>query len=72
MNLLDYEVTSIRTVFDKVKSMAADKGVQVVESELVGLAPAAAIDAALAKHIQLPKFDAKEQVVEAKLAAMGG
>ncbi len=29
------------------------------------------IDAALAAHIQLPKFDAKEQVVESKLAAMG-
>lgn len=72
MNLLDYEVTSIRTVFDKVKEMAAARSVQVAESELVGLAPAAAIDAALAKHIRLPGFDAKEQVVEAKLAAMGG
>jgi glutamate formiminotransferase len=71
MNLLDFEVTSIRTVYDKVAAMAAEKGVQVAESELVGLAPAAAIDAALAQHIRLPKFDAKEQVVEAKLAAMG-
>jgi hypothetical protein len=43
----------------------------VLESELIGLAPAAAIDAALAKHILLPKFDPKEQVVEGKLAAMG-
>ena len=72
MNLLDYEVTSIRTVFDAVAKLAAEKGVQVAESELIGLAPAAAIDAALAKHIQLPTFDAKEQVVEAKLAALGG
>jgi glutamate formiminotransferase len=71
MNLLDYEITSIRTVFDKVAAMAKECGVAVAESELVGLAPAAAIDAALAKHIQLPKFDAKEQVVESKLAAMG-
>lgn len=70
MNLLDYEITSIRTVFDKVRALAKDRGVAVAESELVGLAPAAAIDAALAKHIQLPKFDAKEQVVEAKLASM--
>jgi glutamate formiminotransferase len=71
MNLLDFETTSIRTVFDKVAELAMARGVQVAESELVGLAPAAAIDQALAKHIQLPKFDAKEQVVEAKLAAMG-
>ncbi|MBL8755009.1 MAG: glutamate formimidoyltransferase [Planctomycetes bacterium] len=72
MNLLDFEVTSIRTVFDKVAELAAAKGVQVAESELVGLAPAAAIDAAVAAHVKLPKFDAKEQVVEGKLAAMGG
>ena len=74
MNLLDYEVTSIRTVFDRVAALAKEKGVEVAESELIGLAPAAAIDAALAKHIQLPKFDPKEQVVEEKLrcAASGG
>jgi glutamate formiminotransferase len=70
MNLLDHEVTPIRTVFDKVKELAAQRGVQVLESELVGLAPAAAIDAELARHVQLPRFDPKEQVVEAKLAAM--
>lgn len=72
MNLLDYEVTSIRTVFDAVAKMAAAKGVQVAESELVGLAPAAAIDAATARHVRLPRFDPEEQVVEAKLAALGG
>lgn len=72
MNLLDFETTSIRTVYDKVAELAAQKGVQVAESELVGLAPAAAIDAALAKHIRLPKFEAREQVVESKLAALGG
>jgi len=72
MNLLDYEVTSIRTAFDAVAKLAAAKGVKVAESELIGLAPAAAIDAATAKHIQLPKFDPQEQVVESKLAAMGG
>ncbi len=72
MNLLDFEVTSIRVVFDKVKALAAERGVQVAASELVGLAPAAAIDAALAKHVQLPDFDPAQQVVESKLAAMGG
>lgn len=72
MNLLDYEVTSIRTVFDKVAELAAQRGVQVAESELVGLAPAAAIDAALAKHIRLPAFDPQQHVVEGKLRAIGG
>ena len=69
MNLLDYAVTSIRSVFDKVAELAHARGVQVAESELVGLAPAAAIDAELAAHIRLPGFDPSRQVVEAKLAA---
>jgi len=72
MNLLDYETTSIRTVFDATAKMAAAKGVEVAESELVGLAPAAALDAATAAHIQLPKFDPKQQIVERKLEALGG
>lgn len=69
MNLLDYQTTSIRTVFDKVAELAQERGVEVVESELVGLAPAAALDAALAKHIRLPRFVPEQQIVEAKLAA---
>ncbi|MCR9245763.1 MAG: glutamate formimidoyltransferase [bacterium] len=69
MNLLDFETTSIRTVFDKVAELASQKGVEVAESELIGLAPAAAIDADLAAHIKLPSFDPAQQVVEAKLAA---
>jgi glutamate formiminotransferase len=71
MNLLDYEVTSIRTVYDAVAKMASAKGVEVAESELIGLAPAAAIDAALAQHIRLPGFDPTVQVVERKLGVMG-
>jgi glutamate formiminotransferase len=72
MNLLDFATTSIRTVFDRVAELAKAKGVDVAESELIGLAPAAAIDAATAQHIRLPKFVPAEQVVEARLAALGG
>lgn len=70
MNLLDFEVTSIRTVYDRVAELAAARGVAVVESELIGLAPAAALDAALARHIRLPRFDERQQIIEARLAAM--
>ena len=69
MNLLDFETTSIRTVFDKVAELAKARGVEVAESELIGLAPAAAIDAATARHILLPTFDPAQQIVEGKLAA---
>src|SRR5690606_7635983 len=72
MNLLDFETTSIRTVFDKVAELARARGVEVVESELIGFAPAAALDAAIAQHVKLPRFVPEEQIVEARLAALGG
>lgn len=72
MNLLDYQVTSIRRVFDEVMSRARALGVDVAESELVGLAPAAALDAVTAAHVQLRDFDPARQIVEQKLAASGG
>jgi glutamate formiminotransferase len=71
MNLLDFQVTSIRRVFDEVAARAQARGVEVAESELVGLAPAAALDAATAAHVRLPAFDPKQQIVEEKLRSMG-
>ncbi|MCC6673197.1 MAG: glutamate formimidoyltransferase [Planctomycetes bacterium] len=71
MNLLDFRRTSIRTVFDAVAKLAAAAGVSVAESELVGLVPAAAIDAAMARHVLLRSFDRRKQVVEERLAAEG-
>jgi glutamate formiminotransferase len=58
-------------VYDAVAKMASAKGVEVAESELIGLAPAAAIDAALAQQIRLPGFDPTVQVVERKMGVMG-
>lgn len=71
MNLLDFEVTSVRTVFDEVKRLADAAQVSIVESELVGLIPAAAIDTQTAAHVLLRDFDPGQQVVEARLKAQG-
>lgn len=71
MNLLDFNVTGIRKVYDEVAARAKAAGVEVVESELVGLLPAAAIDADLARHIRLRSFDPAVQVVEERLRAAG-
>ena len=43
MNLTNYEKTPIFRVFDLVKREAERYGVQVLESEIVGLVPAAAL-----------------------------
>ena len=71
MNLLDYNVTSIRRVFDEVAAKAEAAGVAIEESELVGLVPAAAMDSETATHVKLQGFDQELQVVEARLKAAG-
>jgi glutamate formiminotransferase len=49
MNLLDFAVTPMWQVFEAVRDRAAEEGVRIRESELIGLAPVAAFDA-VAKH----------------------
>ena len=46
INLTDYEVTSLHDVFDACREEAAVRGMRVTGSELVGLAPKAALLAA--------------------------
>ncbi|MEA2609116.1 MAG: glutamate formiminotransferase / 5-formyltetrahydrofolate cyclo-ligase [Chloroflexota bacterium] len=43
MNLLDFAVTPLWLVWDMVREIAAEDGVQLAESELIGLAPVAAL-----------------------------
>jgi glutamate formiminotransferase / 5-formyltetrahydrofolate cyclo-ligase len=43
MNLLDFSVTPMWLVFDTVRELAAEDGVEPAESELIGLAPLAAL-----------------------------
>ena len=59
MNLADYEVTSIRTVFDAVKERAAGHGVDILESELIGLIPGAALEGVTAEYLKLLDFSEK-------------
>jgi glutamate formiminotransferase len=44
MNLLDFATTPMWRVFDEVARLAAEEGVGIRESELIGLAPQAAFD----------------------------
>ena len=44
MNLLDFHATPMWRVFDEVARLAAEEGVGIRESELIGLAPQAAFD----------------------------
>jgi glutamate formiminotransferase len=66
MNLTNYEKTPIFRVFETVKREAERYGVTILESEIVGLIPAAALNATAAFYLQIAGFKA-DQVLENKL-----
>jgi hypothetical protein len=43
MNLLDFSVTPIWLAWETVRDVAAEDGIELAESELIGLAPLAAL-----------------------------
>jgi glutamate formiminotransferase len=69
MNLTNYEKTPIFRVFEMVKREAERYGVSVLESEIVGLIPSAALTAAAQFYLQIEGFNA-EQVLENKLRGL--
>jgi glutamate formiminotransferase len=66
MNLTDFETTPLHRAFEEVKHEAAKYGVAVLDSEIVGLVPAAAVAAAAAAYLQIDGFR-PSQVLEHKL-----
>jgi glutamate formiminotransferase len=68
MNLTNYEKTPIFRVFEVVKREAERYGVSILESEIVGLVPAAALHATAEYYLQIAGFKA-EQILENKLKA---
>ncbi|MCK9275225.1 MAG: glutamate formimidoyltransferase [Syntrophales bacterium] len=63
MNLTDFETTSLCKVFDAVKEKAAAFGIDVLESELIGLIPEAALEGATAEYLQICNFG-REKIIE--------
>ena len=66
MNLTNSEKTPIFRVFETVTREAARYGVAVLESEIVGLVPSAALTAAAEFYLRIAGFNA-DQVLENKL-----
>jgi glutamate formiminotransferase len=71
MNLVDVDVTSPRVAFDAVSALAAERGMQVLSSEIVGLVPSAALAEGDPAYLRLEGFDADEQILE-RLVSVGG
>ena len=57
MNLTDYRRTDMARVFDAVTRLAEAEGVEVLESELVGLAPRAALGGAAPGDLRMEPLD---------------
>lgn len=68
MNLVDIDVTGPRAAFDAVVSEAGARGMRVLDSEIVGLAPEAAVPPGVAEHVRLSDFDRDEQILERLMA----
>ena len=66
MNLTNFEKTPLFRVFEMVKREAARYGVGVLESEIVGLVPSAALLAAAEYYLQVEGFTTG-QVLESRL-----
>ena len=66
MNLTDHVITPIHVALEAVRTRAADHGVAVAGTEVIGLVPQAAIVQAATKSLALEQFDAT-QVLEMRL-----
>lgn len=69
MNLTDFATTSVQTVFDAVQAEARKHGVDVLESELIGLIPAAALAGTTPEALRLTGFTSS-QILEHRIAEL--
>jgi len=66
MNLTDFELTAPLAALERIRALAAERGVRIVESEIVGLVPQAALPPDPARALELAAFD-DSQILENRL-----
>jgi glutamate formiminotransferase len=66
INLTNHEKTPLHRVFDAVRMEAQRYGVAVLESEIIGLTPQAALVSAAEHYLQLARFSSN-QILENRL-----
>lgn len=70
MNLTDYKIDPIYVVFETIKRIAELCDVEILSSELIGLAPGAALKDVPAEYLKLKGFDKKKQIIEEVLGEL--
>ncbi|MGD0021463.1 MAG: glutamate formimidoyltransferase [Smithellaceae bacterium] len=68
INLTDCKKMPLKAIYDKVEKLAAERGVKILESELIGLVPKCAFAGTTPKYLKLKDFD-KQRLVETHLKA---
>ena len=71
MNLVDYEKNALYRVIEMIRMEARRWGVEIVETELYGMAPVMALLNSAAYYMQLADFDPRQVVEVALLDLMG-
>lgn len=66
MNVTDHEATPLDVIYKLVEQLAAKEGVTIVESEVVGLVPRAALERAAAGFLKIGDFR-RERVLENRI-----
>ena len=66
MNLTNFRETSVKAVFDRVKAEAARYGVDILESELIGLIPEEALKDVTPQYLLLRDFS-EDRIIERHL-----
>jgi glutamate formiminotransferase len=66
INFTDFEQTPVHVVYSEVCRLAAERGVEVEESELIGLMPREAVERAAAGMLKISQFDS-QRVIENRM-----
>jgi glutamate formiminotransferase len=66
MNLTSCRETPLKAVYERVEALAAERGVQILESELIGLAPKCAFAGTRPEKLKLVNFS-KDRLLETHL-----
>ncbi len=69
MNLVDCRETSLKEIFDQVRDLAAAYGVDILESELIGLTPACALSKTTPEALKLRDFT-EDKILENHVSEM--
>lgn len=67
MNLTDYTVTNVETVFTAIKKEATKHGVKILESEIIGLIPEESLIKAAKHYLKVNQAFSNDQILEIAL-----